>query len=622
MKQNKEIALLGTAFMGVAAIAAAFFLLIAVFGGAPADGSGMALRLILPLALYILVCAVLAAQEAKRFEAEQFKTGGPGAYREALKNLGAAPLKALVLIAACSLVFLFPSIILGFAPGIAPPMKTPLFLLCLAVALLGAAFVYVFWDRLVTRTLLDNSLTAYPRDLREGRQSLKLFILPVAVTVISVLYATGLCMLTAARTGKPAREMGAGDWALLWYLIIPFFIIVLSLDWLIKKNTSALYSTVIAQLENLSSAKKDLTRRVYICSVDEVGTIAGMVNDFSENMEQGMREIKNSQRMLSASGVSLKQEAGVMADSLSRLSGGMERVRQESGEQTRGVGESSAAVEAIAKNIAALDHSITLQSSSAGQASAAVEELVGNIRSIGSMVDRMLDQFKTVAAAASEGGRIQQESGERVREIVAESEALQEANRIIATIAAQTNLLAMNAAIEAAHAGDAGRGFAVVADEIRKLAETSSRESAKISAELKQIAGTIDGIVKGSGASTQAFTLVAGRVSETGKLVYEVNNAIKEQQEGADQVLRSLRAMNGITGEVGAGSKEMSRGNEIMLMEMAKLRDSARQIAGSIDEMAAGVAGVSGGAQKVSELAENNQEAISGINHVVDGFEV
>ena len=175
----------------------------------------------------------------------------------------------------------------------------------------------------------------------------------------------------------------------------------------------------------------------------------------------------------------------------------------------------------------------------------------------------------------------------------------------------------MNAAIEAAHAG-----FAVVAGEIRKLAETSSRESSKIRAELKQIAGTINSIVKGTGASTQAFTQVAVRVGETEKLVYEVNSAIKEQQEGADQVLRSLRAMNDITGAVGAGSKEMSRGNEIMLAEMAKLRDGARQISGSIDEMAGGVSGVSGGAQRVAELAENNQAAISGINHVVDEFEV
>ena len=623
MKQkNKKAALFITALIGVAAIAAAFLLLIVFFGGAPLGERDIVLRLVVPLALYMLVCAVLVGQKAKLFDSQRFKSGEPEAYQEALKKLGAAPLKTLVLITLCSLVFLIPAVNLGALLGIAPAMKTPLFLLGFAVALLGAAFVYVLSDRLVTRALSDNGLVSYPRNLREGRQSLKVFIIPVAITVISILYALGLCMLTVTISGKPVTEMDMGDWALFLCLVIPFFIIVLCLASLIKKNTGVLFGTVITQLENLSSAKKDLTRRIYICSVDEVGTIAGMVNDFSDNMEKGMREIKNSQRTLSASGVTLKEEASVMADSLARLTGGVEQVRQKSEGQTRSVNESSAAVEEIAKNIEALDGSITRQSSSVSQASAAVEEMVENIRSIGSMVDRMMGQFKTVASAAEEGGRIQKESGERVQEIVAESEALQEANRIIATIAAQTNLLAMNAAIEAAHAGDAGRGFAVVADEIRKLAETSSQESAKISAELKQISGTINGIVKGTGASTQAFEQVAGRVNETEKLVYEVNNAVREQQEGADQVLHALRVMNDITSEVSTGSKEMNKGNETMLAEMTKLQNDSRQISDSIDEMAGSITQVSGGAQKVSDLAENNQAAIGGINRVVDEFEV
>ena len=622
MKENKQFALLATVVIGAAAIAAALLLLIVFFGGAPLGGKDIALRLILPLTLYTLACAALVGRKARLFDPAQFKSGDPAAYRKALKELGAVPLKALVLITLCFLAFLIPATALGSPLGIAPHMKASLFLLCFSITLLGAAFVYVLSDRLVTGALAANSLVSYPRDLREGRQSLKVFIIPMAIAMISILFALGLCMLAVIRSGKPVSEMNISDWALLWGLIIPFFIIVGCLAGSIKKNTGGLYRTVIDQLENLSSSKKDLTRRIFICSVDEVATIAGMVNDFSANMEQGMREIKNSQRTLSASGVTLKQEASAMADSLSRLSEGIEQVRGKSEGQMRSVNESSAAVEEIAKNIESLDSSITRQGSSVSRASSAIEEMVGNIRSIGSMVERMMGQFKTVANAAGEGGRIQKESGERVQEIVAESQALQEANRIIATIAAQTNLLAMNAAIEAAHAGEAGRGFAVVADEIRKLAETSSQESAKISAELKQISGTINNIVKGTGASTQAFEQVSARVNETEKLIFEVNNAIREQQEGVDQILQALRTMNDITGEVGAGSKEMNAGNKTMLAEMEKLQNGSRHISESINEMAGGITQVSGGALKMSDLAENNQAAIAGINRVVDEFEV
>jgi methyl-accepting chemotaxis protein len=210
----------------------------------------------------------------------------------------------------------------------------------------------------------------------------------------------------------------------------------------------------------------------------------------------------------------------------------------------------------------------------------------------------------------------------KIGEIVGQSQALQEANRIIATIAAQTNLLAMNAAIEAAHAGDAGRGFSVVADEIRKLAETSSGESQKISAELKQIVETINHIVKNAKSSEQAFAQVTERVSETEKLVYQVDNAVREQRDGAWQVMEALKVMNDVTAQVRTGSKEMSEGNESMLKEINLLQNHAREIADRVTEMAEGIQTVSSGAQGVSALAAANQEAIKSISLIVDSFEV
>jgi methyl-accepting chemotaxis protein len=205
---------------------------------------------------------------------------------------------------------------------------------------------------------------------------------------------------------------------------------------------------------------------------------------------------------------------------------------------------------------------------------------------------------------------------------VKESKALQDANKIIATIAAQTNLLAMNAAIEAAHAGDAGRGFSVVADEIRKLAETSSRESQKISAELKQITEAINGVVKGSQASEQAFSQVSYRISETEKLIAEADQAIREQQEGADPVLGALKEMNDITSEVKIGSKKMNEGNVTMLEEMNELQAGSQKISDSIEDMVKTVSQINTNAAQVSALAASTQSAMKDITLIVDGFEV
>ncbi|MDR0313957.1 MAG: methyl-accepting chemotaxis protein [Treponema sp.] len=233
----------------------------------------------------------------------------------------------------------------------------------------------------------------------------------------------------------------------------------------------------------------------------------------------------------------------------------------------------------------------------------------------------MTEHFKTVNKAADEGIAIQKESSDQVNKIVQQSQALQTANRMIATISSQTNLLAMNAAIEAAHAGDAGKGFSVVADEIRKLAETSSKESKKISEELKQITNTINGFVKGAESSAAAFSAVRARVDETENLIIEVNSAIREQQQGAEQILQALERMNSITAEVRTGSGAMQEGNNAMLSEIGHLQSQSKDISSGMHNITQDMQTINAGAEAVTKLAKDTNTAIVGIKDLVDAFE-
>ena len=492
-------------------------------------------------------------------------------------------------------------------------VKQPLFIAMLCFGILMGTLIYIAGDALVSRTLASHKLTEYPRELRENRQELKAFIIPVAFGLVSQPYGYAIGLLSTGRAGN------------IMTVLIPFGLYSISVIFMclsLKKNASSLYSSVIKQLENLSSDRKDLTQRILVNSVDELGTITGMVNTFSEHLGSGIQDIKDGQKKLSGVGNRLEGNASGMAASISQITSASGQVLTKTQSQYESVDNSSRAIQKITGNIKSLDESINTQATSMSLASAAVEQMVGNISSISLVTEKMASQFKTVGEAAEKGAVIQQESGTRIHEIVEQSRALQNTNRIIAAIAAQTNLLAMNAAIEAAHAGTAGRGFSVVADEIRKLAENSSEESRKISTELNQIIGTIEYIVSFAQVTQNAFREVSERINETEKLVLEVNNAIREQKTGAGQVMDSLRVMNEITVRVREGSREMDQGSEFMLQEINTLHESSKEISVRMEEMSAGINDINTSAKEVSDLAGEVHNSIDKISQIADGFEV
>jgi methyl-accepting chemotaxis protein len=232
----------------------------------------------------------------------------------------------------------------------------------------------------------------------------------------------------------------------------------------------------------------------------------------------------------------------------------------------------------------------------------------------------MADRFQAVLASVEEGKVAREQAASLVAGIAQRSIALEEANETIASIASSTNLLAMNAAIEAAHAGEAGKGFSVVADEIRKLAENAADQSMSISGDISEVRNTIDGIVDSTDLLGKAFGKVETSIAETGRLVSEVRTSMSEQREGSTQLLALIQNLNSITVQVRNGSAEMALGNETLLAGTMELRSGAEGMRADIESIAAAVVELGETARETAGSAEGAGRAVEAMEAAVGGF--